>query len=174
MEYKHTNAFTVIEIMIVVTIIMSLSVFSVMIYSRNIREQRFEYEVSRYMDLLNYARQNALLNNTEGFQCPEYFGHKITMNSLQSYSLQICCFEACDCDPVSDPICQVRNIQDYSMHDSVTFDGTQHVRFRESAGGTGEPSDIQVQIKSTTLNTCVDINISTTGLIERGTSYDCP
>jgi prepilin-type N-terminal cleavage/methylation domain-containing protein len=177
MDRIPQNAFTILELMIVVSIIVTLSAFSVMVYSRNIRVQRFEYEVSRFLDILHYARQNALINNTEGFQCPDYYGHKVLIHDTEdAYSLQICCYEDCTCDPVRptyDPTCQVRNIQDYALGDNISFGDTTRIRFREKAGGTGEATAHTITIESTTLNTCIDIRISPTGLIERQDEYDC-
>lgn len=177
MNNTNHNGFTILELMIVVSIIVTLSAFSVMVYSRNARQQRFDYEVSRFVDILHFARQNALIHNTEGFQCPDYYGHKVSIHdSSDAYSLQICCYEDCICDPVRpsyDPSCQVRNVQDYFLAEHISFTNNIEIRFREKAGGTGVSTPLTITLESETLGTCADISISTTGLIKREEQYEC-
>lgn len=160
--------------MIVITIIMAISAFTISTYTRNTRVQQFEHEISKYIDTLNFAKQNALFSNTEGFQCPDYQGHKISMDQNGTkYSLQMCCYEACDCVP-TDTGCLIRNIQDYTLHRSVEFTSVQDIHFRQKTEGLVSGTEVIVTIKSIPLNECVDITIQPSGLIERGDNRNCP
>lgn len=160
--------------MIVISILIMISAFSIAVYIHTTHEQKLEYEVSRYKDILNYARQNALLNNTEGFNCPDYFGHKIRMNTNKDgYALQICCYEACNCDPVGDTGCMIRHVKDYELQDDIVFKEKKDVRFRENAGGTGSSSNTLITLKSTSLNKCIDVIITKTGLIKENNIHSC-
>lgn len=158
------TAFTLIEIIIVVSIIIIISTFSLTIYARNIREQKFKYEVSRYVEVLNYAKQNAILQNTEGHpDCYEYSGYRVQMTG-KTYTLQLCCSENCN-SPIDIQIYQ-------DIHPSIQFTEYTDIHFREKAGGV-EGGDKTIIIQSTTLNTCVNIKITSTGLISQEKNDTC-
>ena len=158
----NEKSFTFIEILVVVTIIVLFSGYSIVTYSNFTQQKILEKEASFLVDVLSLARGKAQVSeiNTDcsGSGTDEFGGYRVEINA-SNYNFKQCCR---DINTKSISYCG-SNIQSYNFNSSVSkISADPPVDFYPLAAGANETT---IRLKSNSLSKCLDIAITATGVI---------
>ncbi len=149
---RNLHAFTLIEILIIISIVVLLIGLSLATYNNFTQEKNLDKEVNRLVDILSLARTKAQVSEVNP-ACPvgeEFVGFGVEVNA-SNYSLKQNCSVT------------VTNIQTYSFPANIRkISGMSQVNFYPlSAGATNGTINIQ----NNTIIKCLQITVSSTGVI---------
>lgn len=157
------NAFTLIEILIVIAITSIFFGLTLANYNSFNQEKKLEKEASFLYDVLNLAKGKSQASDLN-FTCPggeEFAGYRVDVNA-SDYSFKQCCRNIntkiiTTCGP---------SIQTYNFPSKLSkISGSSSIDFYPLSGGATAATII---IKNSSINKCLDITISTTGIITSG------
>ena len=158
----NKKSFTLIELLIVVTVIGLFSGLSIAYYNNFTNEKKLEAGADQVYNVLELAKKKTssgdLSNQTcDPFPDPFLFdGYEVKSSADgSSYSLFFCCEGTCE-----------TLIKTYDLENPITFDpASLSIQFKVLTAPVTEQTFI---IKSSSLNKYIDIDINTAGLIEMG------
>lgn len=154
------RSFTLIEILVVVTIIVLFSGYSIVTYSNFTQQKILEKEASVLVDVLSLARGKAHVSeiNAVCSGSDEFGGYRVEINGA-NYNFKQCCR---DINTKNISFCG-SNIQFYNFNSSVSkISGDPTVDFYPLAAGATETT---IRLKSNSVSKCLDIAITATGVI---------
>ncbi|MEN9327751.1 MAG: hypothetical protein RI947_559 [Candidatus Parcubacteria bacterium] len=161
---KHAG-FTLIELIVVIAIMTLFFGISIANYNGFTAEKKFDAEVKKFVDILELAKSKARAGDIGGFSCEDFDGYEVAFAD-PNYFLRMCCDNVCT---------SFNTISTYAFPDGVTatLTGATEIRFHPLSFALDSPNPITITINSGTLNKCVEVMISTNGLIEEGAKYAC-
>jgi len=152
------KSFTLIELLIVTTIIFILSGLSLASYNGFTEEQKLKNEARKFVDVLELAKKKAMtadIGNYDDDACSNFFGTRVDVLPLQ-YTLKLCCQKDCNNpSPTFPPYSFAPNIRFINTTGNITF---SHIEAKIS-GITS------FTLKNTAINKCLSITISSAGVI---------
>ncbi|MCX7881307.1 MAG: hypothetical protein N2482_02210 [Patescibacteria group bacterium] len=151
--------FTLIETLIVVTIIITLSGLSLAYYHNFNEEKKLETNADKLIDALELAKKKANSSDYGNYSCLNYSGYRVSISSSQ-YILSLCCNSDCS---------SYINIANYNFSSNIQAVASYSVRFYPLNKFQSEI----IQIKNTLLNRCINIDISSLGVITKGDKVAC-
>lgn len=149
------KAFTLIEILVVTTIILLFSGVVLTRYNNYTQELKLRSEAKKLLDVVELAKKKAVSAELFDINCTSFTGYRITI-SPSAYSLLFGCASA------------YSSVQDYDLTSNITvITGT----------GTGDydfpplminPIFISntIRFKNSVISKCVDISVSALGIFE--------
>ncbi|MFN4212441.1 MAG: Tfp pilus assembly protein FimT/FimU [Microgenomates group bacterium] len=149
------NSFTLIELLLVITII-SLGIGTgLAMYNSFTEEKKLEMETQKLVDVLELAKKKASSGDIGSYDCSNFSGYRVNIQSL-SYQLLLCCSQSCTPNYL---------IQNYNFQTNISaIIGTGFIQFKPLTAALTSP--VTIQIKNLTINKCRQINISVSGVIE--------
>lgn len=161
-KYRVSNiGFTLIEFLIVLTIIFIFSGLSLAYYNNFIEEKKLEIETQKLIDVLELAKKKTLSADIENYSCDNFYGYQVYVDN-SSYKISLCC--SLDCN-------NNYPIQNYTLAKNISITNSSlNILFKPLTANTTETS---ITIKNTFLNKCFDILINSIGIIEKGNKYSC-
>lgn len=162
---KNLYGFTLIEIVVVITIILVISGFGMVNYSSFIREQRVEQGIEEFLSVLTMAKEYAQNKENLDLACSEMYGYRVaTQSDNRTYDLAICCDPTCTDDQTV--------LHTYTLAQGLEFREEYSVSFpSEDIERAETPPPIIIQ---SNLNTCIAISISRVLVINKETLQSCP
>jgi len=152
------KSFTLIELLIVVTVIGLFSGLSIAYYNNFTNEKKLEAGADQVYNVLELAKKKTSSGDLSGETCNNdvFDGYEVKSSADgSSYSLSLCCDGSCN-----------TLIQTYDLKDQIVFDPTPlSIQFNTL---TAPVTAQTFTIKSSSLNKYIDIDINTAGLIEMG------
>lgn len=177
--------FTLIELVLVISIIAVLSGFIVANYSSFSEEKKLTETTTQVSGILMQARSRATTGDLGPYPCEPFEGYQVSYSSSTptQYEMRICCNATC---ATSGPSASYI-ISRYDLPANIEFvDTTDHnttldsfsLRFNPFADGTSlqeddPPEDLTLVLKNRFVNRCNWITISPLGVIETGRLFGC-
>jgi len=158
------KAFTFIELLIVVTIMIIFSVLLLASYNNFTERKRLEAEGKKIVDVLELAKKKSIsrdLSPDSDFICAEFGGYSVDFFSSTSYRLIYHC-EAVE-----------STVKYYVLDKNLTVSPVEEIQFNPYLGVTNEAGSIIIILANSLTDKCVNITIYTSGVIEEGSIVDC-
>lgn len=154
---KSTDSFTVIELLVVVTIIGILTGITVPFFNNFTAERKLSQEASKIGDVLELARKKASAGETT---CSDFTGYQVAITSNVAYNMALCCVSGCT---------TVQSYQIPTDNNVIIDSGVGTISFKPLAqGATASPSTIKFK---STINKCINVVVSESGTIDVGNPY---
>lgn len=163
---KITQSFTLIEILVVLSIVTLFTGFNITNYYNYNQESSLKKEVQKFVDVLSLAEGKTQTSDIN-FVCSDEFGGYRVEISAANYSFKQCCR-----DTVSKIIssCGI-TIQSYNFPSNINkISGAATIDFFPLSGGS---TNAVIRIKNSSINKCLDISISNNGVITTGDTVSC-
>lgn len=169
---KLSFSFTLIELLIVVTIIFIFSGLSLAYYNNFTQEQLLKNEAKKFVDVLEITRKKTAtgdLSNISKEMCSDFNGYKEEINN-QNYTLYICCNNDCSSKIL---------IKNYFLSNGLKFESTPlSFQFLPLSAGMKPANSFPLNIclKNTNNNKFNKIIIEKSGVIkfEESLRSSCP
>lgn len=157
----NKKSFTLIELLIVITVIALFSGLSIAYYNNFTNEKKLEAGANQVYDALELAKKKTSSGDLSGETCEVFDGYEVKSSADgSSYSLSLCCTGSCG-----------TLIYTYNLTSPITFNHSSlSIQFLVLTAPVTAQTFI---IKSSSLNKCINIDINTAGLIEMGDRDDC-
>lgn len=160
------KAFTLIELLVVTAIILLFSGISLTRFNNYTQELKLKSEAKKLIDIVELAKKKAFSGDLSGKTCNGVFnGYEVNIQA-DNYSLNLRCTIA----PT------IQQIAIYNFSNSVIYaqSGIGLFRFKQLDTGlqykVNEASDPSspptIQIKNSSISKCIDITISSVGIVE--------
>ncbi len=162
MKHGVQKAFTLIELIIVVSIITIILGISLAKYNDFTEKKKLDQDADKLVDVLETARKKAMAGDLSGKTCPDFQGYRVDVSASSSV-LNLCCKRGCTTS---------FQLSTYTLQgtNSVTLPN-KNIWFvpltGQQLGGAG---DQIINIKNKIIKKCMDINISQEGVIEEADS----
>jgi len=156
------KSFTLIELLIVVSIIVIFSGLLLASYNNFTERKRLEAQGEKIIDILELAKKKSVSRDlSPNLNCLEFEGYSVSFVS-SSYDLIF----HCGADEI--------NVKNYDLDKNVTISAAEEVQFDPDLGVTGESSSLSIVLENSIIGRCVSITIYLSGVVEKGIIYDCP
>ena len=160
-QASKCEGFTLLEILIVISIIGTLSIVGVTSYSGFNQSKALEIESQEFVQILDLAKKRAFSNDKAG------------CGSLDHYSITIDTENSVDYDLTA--VCEGGSINQtlsYHLDSAVIFQQYQSAESRFNPNSSGATSNCII-VKHSKLNQCQQVSVNSLGLIEIEDSEDC-
>ncbi len=153
------KSFTIIEIIIVIVIVMIISTMGLAYYNTYSQQLTLKSEVLDLVKELELIKKKALSSDKTNGCSDQFYGYQININS-NNYQWGILC-----------PNFQL--IKTKTLPNSIIFLNNQQITFNPLK--TNFSTQISITIKNLQINKCLNINISTNGIINFDETFqNCP
>lgn len=161
---RRNNAFSLVELLVVMVIIILLTGYGLASYNRFNDQKLIDSESKKILNLLETARSKAMTRDldTQEVSVCDFQGYRLTINPtsmVRKYTLQIICNNTYSSVRENDMIA-VATIQTFPTN-PITIDFAADLG-NSSCTGSG----CSIIISNQRVGACKQINISPTGLIE--------
>jgi prepilin-type N-terminal cleavage/methylation domain-containing protein len=165
----NKNGFSLIELIIAISIITLFSAMSLSVYNQYTSQQQLIKQQNNLINLLELSRKKATSSDLNNYSCPvntDFTGYQINITS-NSLTMFICCGSGNNCS-------NRYQITQYSIESPITItNGIGNFRFKNS-GQTNLTSPLTITLKQNSLSKCLNIYISPMGLIDYdNTLFSC-
>lgn len=174
---KNSNGYSLIELLVVVSIIILFSGLSLAAYNNFNEEKKLETETKKLIDVLNLASKRSASGDINDNSCNDFHGYVVKFDSTNAYRLVYCCAQfASGCNADS----SLRNPQTYDttpIEISTTYNTILFKRLFSGAQfvftADPNPSFIRIKVKNPNLNPakCIDVTIYSSGIVTEGNKY---
>lgn len=165
------RSFTLIEVIVVFTIIVLLTGLSLATYNNFTQQKNLERELNRLIDVLSLAKAKAQASDIN-FECDgvnpddEFGGYRVEV-SFADYNLKQLCRDS-STKILTNPGPEITS---YNFPSNVNkSSGDQNTDFYPLSGGA---SISTITIRNSTIKKCITISITNTGIIEAGNPIAC-
>lgn len=166
------RGFTLIEIMIVIMIIVSMTGFVTANYAMFSEEKKLNDDAAKIRSVMSLARASAVSGDLGPYPCEPFVGYQVSFSSAESpnqFTLRVCCNASCS-ESGTPPSYTVNQ---YKLNSNITIPTDFAVLFRPYASGTNLNDNYTVVLRNTFINKCHYVTITPIGVIESGKLYDC-
>ncbi len=187
-QLSPQSGFTLVEIIIVVIILISMTGFISGNYAMFTEEKKLLDATTTVRTVLNQARNRAINGDLDRYPCDPFYGYQVSYDtaSPQQYQMRICCNQTCELAPSAGA--PSYEIGTYTMPSNILFVlGSDHettdepfsVRFQAFAQGTeiiqnGIETEVKtIIVKNSFIGTCNWITVSPIGVIDQGRMFFC-
>ncbi|KKP68400.1 MAG: hypothetical protein UR68_C0017G0013 [Candidatus Roizmanbacteria bacterium GW2011_GWA2_35_19] len=156
---KNKFGFTIIELLISISIILIFSGISLPYYNKYSQEIKLQNEVKKLISVIELAKKKAI--SSDLYQsCDNFSGYKIIINA-DNYSFRFGCAGV------------YQNVQTYNFPTNISvISGTGNFTFKPLGIGTNIAIGA-IRLKNSSLNQCLEISITTNGILETGNIDSC-
>lgn len=157
------NSFTLIELLIAVSIILIFSGFSLAFYNKFTEEKKLENEAKKLVDVLELAKKKTSAGDVGNYSCDNFFGYHVVIR-LKYYGLRLCCSSGCDTN-------NSYLIQWYNLPSNMSIlSGDTTIQFKPLTTMFNQNT---ITLRNSSLSRCRNVSISPTGITEIGNEYYC-
>ena len=179
------SGFTLIELVIVIAIIITLTGFIVANYSSFSEEKQLTETTNQVAGILLQARSRASTGDLGPYPCEPFEGYQVSYESTtpNQYEMRICCNATCETSGPSASYIISRydlpaNTEFVQTADHETILESFSVRFKAFASGTDlqdaqTPQELTVVLKNRFVNRCSWVTVTPLGVIETGRLFGC-
>lgn len=163
-------AFTLIEIMVVIGILLASIGFGAARYGDYTNRRRLRDEAKKIMTVMSQASSRAVAGDSSA-TCADFQGFQVAITTSGSYTVRRCCEGACNSVQSA-----VQNTQ--QLPAGLTFStpatNTTYLFNKLIQGATISPSANQtITVRSTVLARCIPISVSPAGLVTQLPEVSC-
>lgn len=146
------KAFTLIELIISIGIIMVFSGIALPRYNNYNNELKLKKEVKKLVSTIVLAKKKALTSDLYDQNCTEFEGYRITVGTY-SYILNFLCGG------------MEQEVQEYTLDSNVIIsNGTGNLDFPPIGANVNIPIG-NIRLKSDSISKCIDISITSIGIV---------
>ncbi|MCX7996890.1 MAG: prepilin-type N-terminal cleavage/methylation domain-containing protein [Patescibacteria group bacterium] len=161
--------FTLIEIVVVIAIVASLTGLLSANYVQYAEEKKLQQEVINLKTVLTLARTKSLAGDIGTYPCGNFYGYRISSDlPNRKINTHLCCGDGCAGG--SNAAYQTGS---YTIPESITVRTNFALAFLSFAKGTDLAEDLVIELKNTSIGKCAFIRVSKVGLIEAAPLYRC-
>ena len=164
------KAFTLIELVIAVSIILMFAGLTIPQYNNFNQEMKLKKNARQMTSVLELARKKTITSEliptpmvTPVTYCTEFQGYRVEVNA-DSFNLMYGCAGG------------YTSVQAYDLEDNISITaGTGNIDFSPSTSGisTNVAVETNVTIRNSFSNRCIDVVISPNGLVTEDSPYSC-
>lgn len=158
---KSNRSFTLIEILVTVTIILLFSGLSIPRYNTYTQQLKLKSEAEQITDVIELAKKKAIASELYDLNCSDFTGYRVTLNNT-SASLKFGCSNI------------YQTINSFVFDSGITIiAGTGDLNFPPLGVNLNIPISY-IRLQNIKLNQCQDIYISSIGIVTASTAIiDC-
>jgi prepilin-type N-terminal cleavage/methylation domain-containing protein len=150
---KRTNAFTIIELLIVTAIILIFASISIAYFNYFTEEKKLENEAKKLINVMDLAKKKASSGDQFG-ACTDLTGYSVDVGA-SSYVMKGCCTGTCS-----------ETIASYSYDPAITATaGTGEIIFSLLSAGTNLSGTRSVILRNDISDQCITLTIGVNGLV---------
>ena len=169
----YIKGFTIIEIIVSLTIILLFTGTGVFVYRNISIEKAFQADVDLFRLVLIRTRERAIARDIspaieEGNDCPNFVGYNVVLNSVNNTAEEQI---VCGSDMGDILTIRTSNFRNINL---TNFVGDLTVGFTYPLGQLSANISAPVIIRNRTSTRCVNITINSIGPIDVGEEYTCP
>ena len=156
---KLNLSFTLIELLITVTIIFIFSGLSLAYYNNFTQEQQLKNEAKKFVDVLELAKKKALVGDYGDSNF--LYGYRV-ITSTSYYRLVRC--QNINCSPYQE-------IKTFNIPSNISFLNTYYIHFLPLTAkvNSNAPSfPVSIQIRMSSINKCITVETTQFGIINLG------
>lgn len=151
------KAFTLIELIISIGIIMVFSGMALPRYNNYNNELKLKKEVKRLISVIELAKKKALTSDLYDQNCSEFQGYRVAVGTY-SFSLNFLCSG------------MEQEIQEYILDSNVIIsNGTGNLDFPPIGANVNIPIGT-IRLKSDSISKCIDVSITSIGIVSTNES----
>lgn len=156
------QGFTVIELLIVVTIVVIFGGLTLANYGQFSEQKKLTEEISKLSSILHIARTKALAADTDPglSSCQDFRGYAVQVVNATSYSLSRNCAGI------------YASVQSQTLPSNITITkppSSSLVLFKSLSAGVDTPYTFT--LKNITLGQCIDLSVNSNGIITESSKY---
>jgi len=158
---KNKKSFTLIELLIAISLIILISGLTIPFYNQFTAQQELKNETKKIVDLLELARKKAISGDLSNHQsdCANFTGYQIRIVNSTTLQLFICCGQTTSNYCSTSFVITTYNLPNQF---SITPVGS-NIQFKNLTGYLD--NSYPLNIKNSLINKCISITISPSGLI---------
>lgn len=160
MTKSKQAGYTLIEILVVLSIIVIFSALSLAYYREFDEQRKLDAEAKQLVDVLNLASKKSSSADLSPNPCSDFQGYRVNISNLTTYKLQFNCGGS------------YSDIQSYTLRSGLTFlesDVGSDVLFKPLSA---EANSSTITITNIVTNKCIKIQVNPVGTVEELPS--CP
>lgn len=166
----YSSGFTLIEILVVLTIVILLTGVSIAAFSNYNQESQLNKEAQKLVDVLNLTRGKAQTSDIN-FACSgsdEFGGYRVNLMDIDyDYAFRQCCRDT----DTKIMVCADSILQTYKLPGNIRLTANSDaVDFYPLSEGA-KPATITLE--NSPINKCLDVSVLDTGVISVGDLYSC-
>jgi prepilin-type N-terminal cleavage/methylation domain-containing protein len=170
-KFSSTKGFTLIELIIVIAILVTLTGFVTANYVQYSEERKLEDAMVNLKSILSLARSKAAAGDIGSYACGNFQGYQVSYDSgTNAYTTYICC----GATPGATNCSTKFTTATYPLKTNVTIRSAPFtVVFLPFARGTYGNTEVGIEFRNSFIKQCNYIKISPIGVINLGTPYQC-
>lgn len=160
---KHfkKRSFTIIELIITISIIIVFSGLIIPFFNQFNLEQQLKNESKKVINFLELARKKAISGDLKNFSCVNFTGYLVTINTT-NLQIYLCCGSA-----TGNSCLNQYQITTYNLPSQISVTtGLGNFQFKNLTGQTTLLNQLTITIRQTAIGKCANIYISPSGLID--------
>jgi len=157
----RSKAFTLIELIVVISIIILMSGLALAYYNNFTEQQKLNAEADKIITVLELAKKKAFVSDLQNVDCQEFSGYLVSF-SANSYSMKLICT----------PDCGSSCSRTFSLSSANMSLTVATLTFKPMYSGVVPAAGINVTLTDSILNKCKKINVSSMGIVSKAST--CP
>lgn len=149
--------FTLIELVVVISIIALMTGLSIATYNNFNLEQKLTTDAKKLVDTLDLARKRTLSADLAQNTCDNFNGYSVTV-AANAVTTSICCSGSCTA------------VNSYSFQQGIDAATTASFAFKALTANTTASA---IKLRNTSLGKCIPINITANGIITESPKCTC-
>lgn len=163
------TGFTLIEIIIVIAILITLTGFITANYVQYSEERKLADALVSMKTVLSLARTRAATGDIGTYPCNDFSGYEVKYDAAtKTYAMKLCCNTGCT-DPLNTFTTGTYTQKTNVDVRSAPFD----IIFKPYARGVYSQAETVIEFKNSFIKQCNYIKVSAIGVIDEGTPYSC-
>ncbi len=169
MAVNKNLGFTIIELLVVISIVILFSGLSIGYYNSFTQKQNLERGQQLLLNTLELAQKKASVGDlTPDISCQNFVGYRVNFPDTVSFNLQFCCNE--DSLLPDDGSCSNITGASYQLPQNLILSGVitypYAVRFKQNGQGVSMQNVVvgKIVLKNSVTSQCLGINISDFGV----------
>jgi len=163
-EQSESNGFTLIELIVVISIIILISGLTLAYYNNFTEQQKLDGETNKIVSIIELAKRMAFVSDLQNIDCQGFSGYTVSF-AASSYSMKLVCT----------PVCvETRCSRTFALSSSnftLTSDSPT-LTFKPMYSGIEPATGINITLTDSLLNKCKKINVSSNGIVSKTST--CP
>jgi len=155
---RNNWAFTLIELIIVLGIIILLSTSTIAFYNNLTELKKLNAEIEKIYHVLNLAYKKTVAGDYSNFNCQNFKGYQVLITGSNTYELQINCNDS------------FQTIQSYQLENSINLTSTSNTIFFNVLTGyldNSITSPVTISITNTVISKTKQLQIEKNGKINK-------
>lgn len=169
MVKQTRNSFSIIELIIVTTVVLLFSGMLLTQYGNFIEQSRLKTEANKLKDILELAKKKTIAREVANACIVGFNGYKIDVRS-DGYDLSSCCGDSC----TENTLIQSFTLTSQANTISITS-GNETIQFVPTPAGTSLTSDTTIKLKNSSIpgtNKCLNVTVTKVGIIGVDDSFN--